>query len=188
MNRYWEVAKGVALALILLLGIAVLLEVGQAGIEELGVTNFGSVHLSDAGATATPVLLANQSGTGAIAVFQDALTPVASFYDGGNADIAGTLQYGANDLYAVGYASSGQQLVYGTDQITGTATAAHGLTTVTFCACTLGEDPTSGAGDGAMCTVAISANVCPLKVWQDDFVTAATETDVDVHWLVVGAP
>jgi hypothetical protein len=39
-----------------------------------------------------------------------------------------------------------------------------------------------------MCTVTVSANVVTLKVWQDDFITAATETDVDVHWLVVGVP
>ena len=107
---------------------------------------------------------------------------------GDAADVAGTLQYGADDLYPVGFASSGQQAVYGTDAITGTATAAHGLTTVTFALCTLGEDPESGAGDGAMCTVSISANVVTLDIWQDDFVTAATETDVVIHWLVVGAP
>jgi hypothetical protein len=93
-----------------------------------------------------------------------------------------------SDAYPLGYASSGSQLVYGTSTITGTATAAHGLTTVTFALCTLGEDPTSGAGDGAMCTATISANVVTLKVWQDDFVTAASEADVDVHWLVVGVP
>jgi hypothetical protein len=106
----------------------------------------------------------------------------------GNVDMVGTLQYGADDLYPVGFASSGQQAVYGTDAITGTATAAHGLTTVTFALCALGEDPTSGAGDGAMCTVAVSGNVATLKIWQDDFITAATETDVVVQWIVVGAP
>lgn len=106
----------------------------------------------------------------------------------GNTDIAGTLQYGANNLYPVGYASSGQQLVYGTDSITGTATAAHGLTTVTFALCTLGEDPTSGAGEAAYCTVSVSGNAVTLKAWQDDFVTEATETDVAIQWIVVGAP
>jgi hypothetical protein len=94
----------------------------------------------------------------------------------------------ASGAYPLGYTTSGSQLIYGTSTITGTATAAHGLTTVTFAACTLGEDPTAGAGDGAMCTVTVAANVVTLKVWQDDFVTAATETDVDVHWLVVGVP
>lgn len=94
----------------------------------------------------------------------------------------------ASGAYPLGYATGGSQLVYGSDAITGTATAAHGLTTVTFANCTLGEDPEAGAGDGAMCTVSISSNVVTLDVWQDDFVTAATETDVVIHWLVVGVP
>ena len=105
----------------------------------------------------------------------------------GDMTVGGELNL-ASGAYPLGYATSGSQLVYGTSSITGTATAAHGLTTVTFANCTLGEDPTFGAGDGAMCTVAISANVVTVKVWQDDFVTAATETEVDVHWLVVGVP
>ena len=103
-------------------------------------------------------------------------------------DVVGAINYGTNNLYPVGYASDGQQLIYGTASITGTATAPHGLTTVTFCAATLGEDPTSGAGDAAHVPVAVSSNVCTVKAWQDDFVTAATETSVDVHWIVVGAP
>lgn len=127
--------------------------------------------------TSSLLVLEQSDGTDKLTVSND-----------GNADIAGTLQYGANNLYALGHASSGQQAVYGTSTITGTATAAHGLTTVTFALCTLGEDPTSGAGDGAMCTVTVSGNVVTVKVWQDDFVTAATEANVDVHWLVIGAP
>jgi hypothetical protein len=106
----------------------------------------------------------------------------------GNIDFTGTLQYGADDLYPVGYASSGQQLVYGTASITGTAAVATGLSTVTFALCTLAEDPTAGAGDAAYCTVTVAANVVTVKAWQDDFVTAATETEVDVNWIVVGAP
>lgn len=106
----------------------------------------------------------------------------------GNTDLAGTLQYGSDDLYPVGYGSSGQQLVYGTSSITGTATAVHGLTTVTFALCVLGEDPTSGSGESAYCTVVVSGNTVTLKAWQDDFVTAATEADTAIQWLVVGAP
>ena len=129
--------------------------------------------------------------TGDVAVNTNKLNITASSGNtaiAGTLDVASTLQYGANNLYPVGFASSGYQAVYGTSTITGTATAAHGLTTVTFALCTLGEDPTSGAGDAAMCTVAVSANVVTLKAWQDDFVSAATEANVDVHWLVIGQP
>jgi len=104
-----------------------------------------------------------------------------------NLDVGGTVNFGAANLYPVGYASSGQQIVYGTSTITGTAVAAHGLTTVTFAQCTLGEDPETGAGDAAFCTVTVAANVVTVKAWQDDF-TAATEADVVVLWLVIGAP
>ena len=103
-------------------------------------------------------------------------------------DIGGTLNFGANDLNPLGYASDGYQAVFGTTAITGTATAAHGLTTVTFALCTLGRDPDDDAGDAAHCTLTVSSNTVTLKVWQDDFVTEATETDIDVHWLVIGQP
>jgi hypothetical protein len=94
----------------------------------------------------------------------------------------------ASGEYPLEYTTSGSQLVFGTDSITGTDTAAHGLTTVTFAVCTLGEDPEAGGGDAAMCTVSIAANVVTLDIWQDNFVTAATEVSVVIHWLVVGVP
>lgn len=115
-------------------------------------------------------------------------TPGISIDESQNTDVAGTLQFGASNFYPVGYASSGEQIIVGTASITGTLAAPHGLTTVTFCLASLGEDPTAGAGDAAHVSVAVSANVCTLKAWQDDFVTAATETDVAVHWLVIGTP
>ena len=105
-----------------------------------------------------------------------------------NLDVAGEIEYGSNDEYPLGYASSGQQLVYGTDVVTGTLAVNHGLSTVTFCVASMGKDPDDDAGDAAHVTVAVSSNVCTVKVWQDDFITAATETDIPVHWLVVGTP
>ena len=106
----------------------------------------------------------------------------------GNTDIAGTLQYGASDLYPTGYASSGQQIVYGTSAVTGTEAVAHGLTTVTFCVASLGEAPKTGGGEAALVTVAVSTNTCTVELWQDDWTTAATETGVVVQWVVIGAP
>lgn len=106
---------------------------------------------------------------------------------GATLDVQSGATFNIGTKYPVVYASAGQQIVYGTSTLTTTATAAHGLTTVTLCLCTLGEDPETGAGDAAACTTAVSANVCTLKTWQDDF-AAATEADVVVHWLVVGAP
>jgi len=115
-------------------------------------------------------------------------TDVGTMSNAGLLDISGELNYGSGNLSILGFATAGQQLIYGTASVTGTLAAPHGFTTVTFCNATLGEDPTSGAGDAAMVTVAVSGNVCTLKIWQDDFVTAATETSVAVQWFVVGTP
>jgi len=167
MKRFKDYAGLAALALVL-----VLLLVEVAGFDPLiqqGTTNLDALTLSGE-------LNAEQ------------VTSTDDLTVSGLADIGETLQYGADDLYPVGFASSGQQAVYGTDTITGTATAVHGLTTVTFALCTLGEDPTSGGGDSAMCTVSITTNVVTLDIWQDDFVTAATEANSIIHWLVIGAP
>lgn len=105
----------------------------------------------------------------------------------GGANIAGEIEYGANDLSILGYASSGEQLVVGTAAgVTDTVVAAHGLTTVTFALCTLGEDPDTDAGDPVACTVTVAGDVVTVKLWQDDW--AAGATAATVHWLVVGTP
>ena len=106
----------------------------------------------------------------------------------GNTDLVGTLNYGANNLYVIGHDTSGEQFIYGTESITGTAEVAHGLTTVTYALCTMAEDPTVGAGEGATCSLTISTNTVTVKVWQDDNVTAATETEVDVNYFIIGTP
>lgn len=128
-------------------------------------------------ATATPAAYINNAGAHNSLVIAKNATPNFTV---GNAGVVTGL--------VLRHATAGQQLVTGTTLVTSTATASHGLTTVTFCLASMGEDPTAGAGDGAMVTTVVSANVCTLKVWQDDFVSAATEVDVDVHWLVVGTP
>jgi hypothetical protein len=67
----------------LLVAVFALFNAGQVEYQEQGVTNLDSLHLSDSGGTATPVFIANQSGSGVIAEFQDGGTPVARFNDGG---------------------------------------------------------------------------------------------------------
>ena len=104
-----------------------------------------------------------------------------------NVDVTGTVQFGANNLYPVGYASSGQQLVWGAETgVTDTVTAAHGLTTVTWALCSLAEDPDTDAGDPVVCTVEINASVVTVKLWQDDWSAGATAAKV--NWMVVGTP
>jgi len=107
----------------------------------------------------------------------------------GVTDLVGTLNYGANSRYPIGYTTSGQQAVFSSSSITGTAVAAHGLTTVTLALCTIGEDPIAGAGGhGPICSVGISGAVVTVKAWKDDNVTEAIETGLTVYWLVIGTP
>jgi len=107
----------------------------------------------------------------------------------GNTDLTGTLVYGADDHYIVGYASSGEQMVWGTESITGTLEVTTGLTTVTWALCTIGEDPAAGAADHlANCTVAVSGNAVTVQVWENDQITESTETGVVAHWMAVGTP
>lgn len=134
---------------------------------------------------ATATITGALAADGGITVDTNAFTVADT---SGNTDIAGTLNYGADNLYPVGFASSGQQLVYGTTGVTGTYTVSHGLTTVTFCLAVLGEDPTAAGSTAAYVTVEVAANDCVVKVWQDDLVTASDEADVAVQWMVVGAP
>jgi hypothetical protein len=63
--------------------ILVMLTILAAGARAFGVTHLGSLHLSDINGTATPLFLANQRGSGAIAEWQDSGTPVAQIINGG---------------------------------------------------------------------------------------------------------
>jgi hypothetical protein len=166
---------------VLIDGTTPLLTIGDAGEEDAGVTFDGNaqdfyVCLDD---TADDLVLGFGSACGT--------TPGISIDESQNTDVAGTLQFGANNNYAVEYASSGEQFVTGTNTVTGTLSVSHGLTTVTWCNAVLGQDPSASAGEPAHVTVAVAANACTVKVWQDDFVTAATASGT-VHWEVIGTP
>ena len=73
--------------------LAIVVACAQDDIQEMGVTNLSSLHLEDTGATATPVFMVDQDGAGAIAVFMDAGTPVASIYDGGATNWTGAMDF-----------------------------------------------------------------------------------------------
>jgi hypothetical protein len=97
MNKLQQKLGAVAIFTFCLL----FLIVGFSG--NFGVTNLDSLHLSDWNGTATPNLLVNQRGTGAIAVFQDGGTPIATWNNGGT-----FVSGGAVDL-------NGQQLIMDVD-------------------------------------------------------------------------
>ena len=160
-------------------GVSQIASFQDGSTEVLGIIDGGQVKVAapTAIATASPALIVDSAGVSNLIEVRDAATPVFTVNDGGVV-VGNVLLYG----------SSGERAVSSTESITGTATVSHGLTTVTWALCILGEDPTAGAGEAAHVTVAVSGNTVTAKVWQDDFVTAATETDVDVHCLVIGTP
>ena len=150
----------------------------------------GGVSELDGGITVddTAFIVANTTGNTTVAgtlIVSGTITGTGNVALEGTLDVGGTLEYGGDDLNPVGYASSGQQIVYGTTVVTATAVLTHGLTTVTFCLAVLAEDPSAADFDSVHTTVAIAGNVCTAKNWQDDMVTASDDA-VWVSWLVIG--
>jgi hypothetical protein len=106
----------------------------------------------------------------------------------GNTDLVGTLNYGANNLYPVGYDTSGEQFLFVTQDLTQSEViVTTGLATITYALCTLCEDP-AAATDAAFCTISITTNVVTGKIWQADGSTASGEANVCVNALIVGTP
>ena len=106
----------------------------------------------------------------------------------GNTDLTGTLVYGANNLYPVGFASSGQELLYVIQDVTANEIiVSTGLSTITFAVCSMCEVP-EVATDAAFCTIDVTTNVVRAKIWQADGSTSSNEADVCIMTLIVGAP
>lgn len=157
MNKKVLFAVGaLVLALVLAVGMVLGLTLLADPLVEQGVTNFDSITLSD------------------------------DLIVGDDLTVSGSAQFGTSSLYPLGFASDGNQIVYGSDTVTTTATASHGLTTVTWALCSLGEDAGTGAGAAATCTVTVSGNTVTLSTFQDDAVTSTV--GAVVNWLVIGAP
>jgi cytoskeletal protein CcmA (bactofilin family) len=117
-------------------------------------------------------------------------TDVGSISNAGALDVASTVNYGSNDMYPLGYASSGYEMVCGSNSITGEnqTITATGLTTVTAAIAVLATDPGTGAGDPALLTIdhpGGSSGTFVVNVWQDDWTTAATSA-ATIDWCAVG--
>ena len=159
-----------------------------SGFTPRGVTNFTGLEVAAPTyqPTGTPAAVIDSAGVSVLFEVRDAATPVVAVNNGGNVEMSGDLALGS--YYPLEYGTAGEVAVAASQDITGTAEVAHGLTTVTWAVCTLGEDPSATSGHAAHVTVAISTNVVTVKAWQDDFVTEATETDVTTYCLVIGTP
>jgi len=101
----------------------------------------------------------------------------------GNVDAVGSINYGAADLYPLGYASDAQQIVCGTNTFTESAEITPtGLTTVTY---VLATQVTTPASTGAFLTASDPAtSTFVLSSWEDDYTEGTTP--VVAHWCAVG--
>lgn len=129
MNKNSGLRLGLVVVIVFALFLLALLSLGFSGhFQHSGVN--GLYANGNGLGTATPVILVNSRG---IAMeLRVNKTPVARV-DGDGTTLSGDLQYGADDLYALGYASSGQEFECGLTAIfTGSTTiSASELTTVT---------------------------------------------------------
>lgn len=102
----------------------------------------------------------------------------------GDLEVEGALVFGADGLYPLGYASSGQQIVCGSATLTGTLEITPtGLTALTYVVASQVTDP---AATAALLTVTDStATSFILSSWEADY-TAGT-TPIEAHYCAVGA-
>lgn len=110
-------------------------------------------------------------------------TDVFTVTNAGNVDAAGTLQYGANNLYPLGYGSSGYQVVVGNNNITGALRVTHGLTTPSWGSCTLGFSPS--VVTGTVCAVTMAGAVVTVSVYISTTLSGAA---APIYWQVIGTP
>lgn len=102
---------------------------------------------------------------------------------GGTADIAGTLNYGANDLYPLGHATSGKAIVASTVSTAGSghATITHGLTSVDSVLVSLCQGATTTA---AFASAIITSTTVTLNAW--DSTLSNRVNGVSLCYLIIG--
>ena len=152
--------------------------VGDAGEEDTSILFDGAavdyyLALDD---SADDLLIGKGSAVGT--------TPAISIDENLAVDLAGTLQYGANNLYPVGFASSGYQMVAASTVITGNAQIADGLTTPLYGVCSISGQLTDN--EEQKCSVAVSGADVTIYVYKEN--GSAGDSGVTVFWMVVGTP
>jgi len=124
-------------------------------------------------ATSTPGITIDGYGLGKILSVQDSATPV---FDINNAGVvnAKVLSYATKGgMASIGSSAAGSSSV----------TVASGLTTLTACFCSLGND---FAADGGFCSAAVSSTNCVLKAWKINATPTAASASQTVYWLAIG--
>jgi hypothetical protein len=128
-----------------------------------------------ANATADTALYVNNLSVAQPFVVAQAGTPVFSV--GSTGAVSGK---------ALSYDTTGSKIVCGSQTITDTATAVHGLTTPVYAWCNL--PLTSPDGDAVACFSSISSSTVTVKVRDSALTPAANSAGVVVQWCVLGTP
>ena len=102
----------------------------------------------------------------------------------GALDVGGTLNYGANDLYPVGYASSGKAVVTGqaTTIAVGSVNVTHGLSTIDSVQATLCQVPTAAI---ANVNAVITATTVTLEARDSTFSNRAN--GANICYTIIGS-
>lgn len=110
---------------------------------------------------------------------------VLTVSNSGDLVVSNTVQYGPDDNYPLGFASSLREISCGSATFTGTTIVTPTLTTSTFVLATLITDPGSASGDPFIVTAdAPTTQTVTLNVWQDS--AAAATTTSTVEWCAIG--
>jgi len=118
------------------------------------------------------------------AIFESTLSVGGAATLTGAVDAASTLQFGTDNLYPMGYATTGYEIQCGTTSTftASTSIAATALTTATY---VLATQITTPAATAALLTVSDpTTTTVTLSSWEGDY-TAGT-TGITAHYCVVG--
>jgi hypothetical protein len=170
------VATGVPALKVNNAGLGKSLEVQDGGTTLLDLNNGGGVNITAPTAVATGVPGLTVNGQGVSNPFEVRVDATPRFYVEDDGDVYGEV---------VKYASSGVQLVCGSQTITDTANVSHGLTTPSYAVCSLAATQT---GDATTCSAAISGSTVTVKVRNSALTPAANSSGIAVGWCVIGTP
>lgn len=160
--------------------------VDQSNAVAGGAGSFTSISSTGLIAGGTDVTAVDDVTAGGELTVTGSISAGTTLDTGGNADIGGTLQFGADNLFPIGFASSGREVVCGTSTFTGTnQITPTGLTTVTSALLTMTTDPSAAAGAPFVVTAdAPTTSTFNVSAWQDG-ATAATTT-VSLMYCAIG--
>jgi hypothetical protein len=158
-------------------GVSNSFEVRDNATPVVQVYNGGGVIIAAPTAITTPIPAAiiDSDGVSNLLEVRDAATPVFTVNNGGG--IVGQVMR---------YSTANTELVQGSQTVTDTATASHGLSTsVAFADCALAAAPT---GDAEYCVATVSGTTVTLNVFQSNATPTANTAGILVRWVVIGVP